>query len=273
MALSFKVKAISRSRFFKNLFLSIIFLLSFFLIFFSKSDYLVINKFKTISNNYLYPITSFFVAPLKIVSNLKTQFYEFRYLKNENNILKEEIMRLKKWQALAIHNNSENKVLKKLLNSTDNTLTLVKTASLISRNDFMFSKVININAGLKDGVLNDMAVVNYRGLIGRTIDVSISNSRVLLLVDPNSSIAVKTISNENYSLLKGSEDGIHLVSAFNKDEKLPKVGDLVVTSGSAQVFPSNILVGKIVKVAKDNFYVLPFVDFKNIDYVQVVENK
>ena len=48
------------------------------------------------------------MAPIKIVSNLKTQFYEFRYLKNENSILKEEIMRLKKWQALAIHNIADN---------------------------------------------------------------------------------------------------------------------------------------------------------------------
>ena len=54
---------------------------------------------------------------------------------------------------------------------------------------------------------------------------------------------------------------------------MPKVGDLVVTSGSAQIFPSDILVGKIVKKNKDKFLVLPFVDFKNIDYVQVVENK
>ena len=225
MALSFKVKAISRSRFLKNLFLSLIFFLSFLLIFFSKSDYFVVNKFKSISNSYLHPITSFLVAPVKIVNNLQTQFYEFRNLKNENNILKEEIMRLKKWQILAIHNNSENKVLKKLLNSTDSNLTLVKTASLVSRNDFLFSKMININAGLKDGVINDMAVVNYRGLVGRTVDTSISNSRVLLLNDPNSSIAVKTISNDIYSLLQGAEDGVHLVSAFNKGEQLPKIGD------------------------------------------------
>ncbi|MFL2520756.1 MAG: rod shape-determining protein MreC [Alphaproteobacteria bacterium] len=273
MALSFKVKAISRSRFLRNIFLSSIFILSFLLIFFSKSDYFIVNKVKSISNNYFYPITSFFVSPVKVFSQLQNQFYDFRNLKAENNILKEEIMRLKKWQALAIHNNSENKVLKKLLNSTDSNLTLVKTASLVSRNDFMYSKMININAGLKDGVLNNMAVVNYRGLVGRTVDTSVGNSRVLLLTDPNSSIAVKTISNANYSILQGSEDGIHLVSAFSKDEKLPKVGDLVVTSGSAQVFPSNILVGKIVKVTKEDFHVLPFVDFKKIDYVQVVENK
>ena len=213
------------------------------------------------------------ITPIKIVSNIKTQIYEFKNLKFENNILKEEVMRLKKWQALAIHNSSENKVLKKLLNATNNNLSLVKTASILTRNDFMYSKMVKINAGLKDGVVNEMAVVNHRGLVGRTVDTSISNSRVLLLTDPNSSIAVKTISNDNFSLLKGAENGIHLESAFIKDEKSPKVGDLVITSGSAQVFPSNILVGKIVKVMKEKFYVLPFVNFKNIDYVQIVETE
>ena len=273
MALSFKVKALSRSRIIKNIFLSSILLLSFLLILFSKSDYFVMNKFKSISNTYLHPITSLIVTPVKIVNTLQKELYEFRNLKIENNILKEEIMRLKKWQALAVHNTTENRVLKRLLNATDNSLTLVKTASVISRNDFMFSKMININAGIKDRVINNMAVVNHRGLVGRTVDTSISNSRVLLLTDPNSSIAIKTISNESYSLLQGAEDGVHLVSSFNKNETMPKIGDLVVTSGSAQVFPSDILVGKITKITKNNFYVLPFVDFKNIDYVQIVETK
>ena len=83
MALSFKVKAISRSKFLKNLFLSIIFLLSFLLIFFSKSDYFVVNKFKSISNNYLHPITSFIVAPIKVVSQIQNKFYEFRNKRDE----------------------------------------------------------------------------------------------------------------------------------------------------------------------------------------------
>ena len=196
MALSFKVKTLSRSRVIKNIFLSSIFFLSFSLILFSKSDYFFVNKLKSISNSYLHPITSFVVAPVKFANNLQNQFYEFRNLKVENNILKEEIMRLKKWQALAVHNSSENRVLKRLLNATDNSLSLVKTASITSRNDFMYSKMININTGIKDGVVNNMAVVNHRGLIGRTVDTSISNARVLLLTDPNSSIAVMTAIEE-----------------------------------------------------------------------------
>ena len=43
--------------------------------------------------------------------------------------------------------------------------------------------------------------------------------------------------------------------------------------GSAQIFPSDLLVGKIVKVINNKFYVLPFVDFNNIDYVQIVKSK
>ena len=87
----------------------------------------------------------------------------------------------------------------------------------------MFSKMININAGLKDGVTNDMAVVNHRGLVGRTVDTSINNSRVLLLTDPNSSIAVKLFQMKIISLLQGADDGIHLVSAFSKEKNYLKL--------------------------------------------------
>ncbi len=67
-------------------------------------------------------------------------------------MLKEEIIRLKKWQTLAIQNSRENKVLKKLLQATDNDLNLVKTASLTNRNDGIFSELININAGYDDNI-------------------------------------------------------------------------------------------------------------------------
>ena len=54
---------------------------------------------------------------------------------------------------------------------------------------------------------------------------------------------------------------------------MPRIGDIVVTSGTAQIFPVDLLVGKITKIEKDRFYVLPFVDFDNLDYVQVVTSQ
>ena len=71
-------------------------------------------------------------APLNVFSNFVDEYNKFTSLKFENKLLQEEIIRLKKWQTLAIQNSRENKVLKKLLNATDNNLSLVKTASPVS---------------------------------------------------------------------------------------------------------------------------------------------
>ena len=273
MAPSFKLKSISKSSILSSASVSIVFIFSFFLIFFSKSDYYLVHQIKSISSEIVNPVTKIVSLPVSITSNAITHFQELSNLKSENLKLKEENLRLKKWQILAVQNSRENKVLKKLLNATNNNLSLIKTASLVNRNDILFSKTININAGTKDGLMNQMSVINHRGLVGRVIDPSFNNSKVLLLTDQNSSVPVKTISDGLVSLVQGSGDGIHLISLFIKEDKMPKVGDLIVTSGTAQIFPPDLLVGKIVKILENKFYILPFVDFNNLEYVQVVKSE
>ena len=56
-----------------------------------------------------------------------------------------------------------------------------------------------------------------------------------------------------------------------KDKNDIKLGDFLVTSGSAKIFPKDILVGKVVKINENEFIAVPFVDFKNLDYVQIVD--
>ena len=273
MAPKFKVKVFQTSRLIKNLTIISVVTLSFFLVIFSKSDLYLISSIKNISTSIINPITTIISSPIKIMSNIANEYNQFKSLKFENKILQEEIIRLKKWQTLAIQNSRENRVLKNLLQATDNNLNLIKTASLTNRNDGLYSKLININAGYDHSIVKNMSAINERGLVGKVVQVNQSNSRVLLLTDPNMSVSVKTISDGAFSLLSGMGDGKYLTSSFIKGEKMPKIGDIVVTSGTAQVFPSDLLVGRVDKIEKDRFYVLPFVDFNNIDYVQIVTSK
>ena len=273
MAPKFKARVLSTSKILKNASIITIVLLSFFLVLFSKSDYVIINSIKYISSSFIGPATKIISSPINIISNLANEYNQFKNLKFENKILQEEIIRLKKWQTLAIQNSRENRVLKRLLNATDNNLELIKTASLINRNDIFFSKLININAGYEDNIKKNMTAINERGIVGRVVETTLNKSRVLLLTDPNLSISVKTVSNEVFSIVSGAGNNKHLVSNFIKSNKMPKVGDIVVTSGTAQLYPVDLLVGKISKVEEDRFYVLPFVDFNNIDYLQIVTSK
>ena len=131
MAPKFQIKVFQLSRFVKNFTIISVVTLSFLLVFFSKTDYYLVNGIKNLSSSVVIPITRFISAPVNVFSSFINEYNQFRSLKFENKILQEEITRLKKWQTLAIQNSRENKVLKKLLNATDNNLTLVKTASLI----------------------------------------------------------------------------------------------------------------------------------------------
>ena len=273
MAPKFQVKALTTIKILKNISLISIIIFSFLLIFFTKSDYFIINSIKNISTGVINPITKIISSPFYAISNINIEFKKYQNLKFENKILQEEIIRLKKWQTLAIQNSRENKVLKKLLNATDNNLKLIKTASLINRNDTIYSRLININAGHNENIRENMSAINERGLVGKIIETTNNQSRILLLTDPNFSISIKTVSDEVFSLVSGAGDNRHLVSTFMKENKMPRLGDIVVTSGTAQVFPVDLLIGKINKIDKDRFYILPFVDFNNIDYVQIVTSE
>ena len=116
--------------------------------------------------------------------------------------MKEEILRLKKWQTLAIKYNRENKAYKKLLDSTNNNINVIKTASVISQSPIFYAKTIVINAGLNHGITENLIVINERGLLGKVISSSKNNSKVILINDQNSSVPVTTISNNFYAIIK-----------------------------------------------------------------------
>ena len=268
-----RTNIILRKNFFANFFLSLLFLLAFFLILFNKTDYYLINKVKGVSLDYGTPVTSFLSSPVRIITDVSKNLNSIKNIQIENIRLKEEILRLKKWQTLAIKNSRENKVFKKLLNSTSYNIDIIKTASVINQSPSLYSKLITINAGLNFNIKKDLAIINEKGLVGKIVFVSRDNSRILMINDSSSSIPVKTLSDGAFSILKGTNDGRFLKSAFIKNSKLPKIGDLLVTSGNAKIFPRDILVARVFEVRDDHFYAIPYVDFNNLNYVQIVKSK
>ena len=262
-----------KKKYYSNFFLSFLILLTFILILFNKTDYILINKIKNLSLDYIGPITRVISSPSDIITNISTRIQRMQSLETQNLKLKEEIIRLKKWQTLAIKNSRENRVFKRLLNSTSDQVDVIKTASVINQSSRLYSNQVTINAGLNFKIKKDYAVINEKGLVGKTIFSSNKNSKILLINDSSSSVPVKTLSDNSYSILSGSSDGKYLISSFIQNNELPRIGDLLVTSGNAKIFPRDILVGKVIQIKKDHYIALPYVDFSNLNYVQVVKSK
>ena len=154
-----------------------------------------------------------------------------------------------------------------------NNINVIKTTTLTSQTPDIYAKSIFVKAGVNHGVLEDFAVINERGLVGKVISSSENNSRILLINDRTSSVPVTTMSKKFNAIIKGTDDVKYLISTCEKNEQKPRSWDVLLTSGNASVFPRDILVGKVIKISKDGFLALPYVDFNKLEFVQVINIK
>lgn len=138
---------------------------------------------------------------------------------------------------------------------------------------------ITIDKGSKQGVEEDMAVINADGVIGIVVKVSTNFSTAISLLNSKIGISAKIKANGYYgSVVWDGQNYMHAILKEIPNHVELNVGDTIVTSGYSSIFPEGILIGEITEFEKnsqDNFYTIKVklsVDFKNIQNVYLIKN-
>ena len=140
--------------------------------------------------------------------------------------------------------------LRKLLGLKEKADFPTVAARVVGRKQSSLFETIMINKGSNDGISVDMPVETVYGVLGRVIEVSWSVSKVLLLVDYNSNIDTLIQRSRAHGILQGSgEKGCRLRYVRRTDDVV--VGDVVVTSGLAGIFPKGLMLGTVDSVKKE----------------------
>lgn len=149
----------------------------------------------------------------------------------------------------------------------------------------LFSSIL-INKGSRKGIQNDMAVVAYQdgmiGLVGRVVEVGLNSSLVMPLSDKTSYVAARIQENRYQGLVQGN--GINsdtLSMEYVSRKALPSIEkeDLVLTSGLNSLYPSDIIIGRIVSIESREYAssldleIQPVVDFDRLEYLLVLKEK
>ncbi len=137
---------------------------------------------------------------------------------------------------------------------------------------------LTLNKGTKDGIEPDMGVISSRGVTGVVLNCSDNYSSVISLLNTRLKVSAKLRESGFFGSL-GWESGSyrHATLSGIPAHASPSVGDAVVTSGFSSIFPENLLIGTINEIninEGEGFYeikVLLSVDFKKLQYVQVIE--
>lgn len=224
------------------------------------------------------PITSTLEAPASLISVARQElggfiFYhrnliQVRALNREVDFLKNKINALNEVTM-------ENARLKNLLSLKQKSTLKYIPAKVIARPADNWSSGLIIDKGAYSGIKNGMGVVTYLGLVGRTVEVTNSTSKVMLLSDPSLGVSALVQRSRQEGLVCGTL-GSNLIMKYLPEDADIKPGDIIVSSGLNDSYPKGLLIGTVVDVGSEfsglSQYALikPAVKLYNIEEVLVV---
>ncbi len=226
---------------------------------------------------------SFIKNGFKDVANFKDNSKKVKKLEEENEKLKKNMIALN----AKLDKTESLEELKKTLNFVQEEYKATSiSASVVGKNDGNWYESFVIGAGKSSGVKKESIVMNGSGLVGIVYEVSNNYSKAISLLDSKASVSFKlakdanakgtitqntTLDNKDSYNSKGYLQGYMFDSSYNVIQ-----GDIITTSGLG-FFPDGIPIGEVEKVVDDKdkslkyVVVKPYVDFKNINDVVVIE--
>jgi rod shape-determining protein MreC len=239
--------------------------------------------FSNAVNVVFSPVEKFFAGIGDKIGSGLSYFGDVKDLKDENKNLRTQIEKLQKDTADLERFKQENDNLRGELN-LKNQLDEYDSigGNIIAKDPGSWFNTFTIDVGSKDGVKNGYPVIANGGLIGSVVETGISSSKVISIIDMDSSVSgmltksLKTLRVKGDIALK--DKGLCRIDYIEPDVDI-SVGDYIETSGEGGIFPKGILIGKIKEIPQTNneftryAIIEPTVDFKKLHEVIVLKSK
>jgi rod shape-determining protein MreC len=192
-------------------------------------------------------ITSFLLYPVERVTG---RFASVEALKEENGELRAMVATLYQERERLLEFGRERNRLRTLLDLKADSFYRFLPCEIIARSSTSFFRSIMVDRGTADSVRVGMAVVGYRGLVGRVSQVFPTSSQVVLI--NNKSISVSCMNRRNLvvGMLEWDRGSFFRLEYMGKEEDIV-IGDTLVTSGLGMLFPKGFPVGTVFQVTED----------------------
>jgi rod shape-determining protein MreC len=199
---------------------------------------------------------------------------EYLNLKGENEKLVKENARLK---AILFNIEDSNTVARiDSIRGVDKTDII--TSKVIHNSYSVLQNILTLDSGTKDGVREDMGVINSAGIVGVIDKTSANYATVISILNTRSELNAKIKKSNHFGTLKWDGKSTGFVQLID----LPRLaairkGDTIVTGDQSTIFPPNIGIGTIDKIYIDdetNFYTISvrlFNDMTNLGHVYIIK--
>jgi rod shape-determining protein MreC len=213
------------------------------------------------------------------LSGLWYRYLDLVNVREENDRLRQQMVRLRNRLILAAEERAELRRLRRLLLLTPPEGWTVSAARVIggrmSSNAVM--NTIIIDRGYLTGAVPDTPVVTDAGVVGRIVRSGPTVSNVLLLSDPGSRIAVVSQESRIQGLLAGGGVDRTLKLMYASQNQTMQPREILVTSGLDGIYPKGIPVAWLSEAGppgatpSSGMQFLPMIDVGRLEEVLLLE--
>lgn len=200
------------------------------------------------------PFRSAGAAITETVSGWVDYFAEFDALKEENEQLKLEIAEMETAIRQAEKDSEENERLRKLLDLREQRRDLhFESARIVESDSSNWESVLTVNKGTaQDVAVGDCVVTETGYLVGVVTDAGLNWSTIRTILDSDTSIGATVFRSGQNAVAQGDfalmgQDRL-MLNYLGADPDVV-VGDLIVTSGLGDYFPSQLVIGTVESVS------------------------
>jgi rod shape-determining protein MreC len=226
-------------------------------------------------NVQIRAIRSYTIGFIGIIQDAVSIVPNILELKRENEILRQlnvnlsdEVNRLREARL-------ENMRLRAMLGMKEKSEFKLVPGDIVGKSLQLLRNTVTLNIGEQDGVKPDMPVISETGLVGKIITTSTHYSvgQLMLNKDFRASAKIQRSRIDGIVAWDGG-DAIQLMNVAKTADV--KIGDVVTTSEYSSVFPPEIKIGVVSRLAEQpgslfkEIDVTPVVDFPSIEQVFVV---
>jgi rod shape-determining protein MreC len=220
------------------------------------------------------PFQKLFTFSSQKIERFWAPLFAARKMRGENEELHQKIRDLEGELRGYKEAAAQNKILLELLEYKSNVSYEMVLARIIARDPHNWFHTILLDKGNRDGILPNMPVVNSRGVVGKTVEVTPHTSRVLLLLDGRSGIGAMVEETRNLGVVEG--EGNFCLLKYLPRRAGVKEGNAVISSGLGGIFPKGLAIGEISKIERrisglfQYVEVAPYVDFAKLEEVFII---
>lgn len=235
-----------------------------------KADTILVEKGRILFNDIMTPVLSLLSKPAEALSAMVENVHELASIRRENTRLRQENKDLNLVKLEAERLRKENAYLADLLRYVPPPEAVSISSRVIADTGNSFAQSLIAFVGQKQEIEKGNVVLTGDGLVGRIASVGVNAARILLITDINSRVPVQVEPIDVPAILSGDNTEFPQLISLPNNVKV-SVGDRVVTSGMAGVYPAGLPVGVITSVSDGVVKVRPFMNRNRLEIVRIVD--